>query len=118
MKKNHIPVFLWIIATIILSLILLYFEQTITVAIFLSANISTFFLYGIDKLQAQAKRRRVPEKTLHLTAFLGGSLGALIAMKFFRHKTQKLSFQLVLGLLILVQLLLIYKLTAPPPLLA
>lgn len=78
---------------------------------FVSVNVATFALYGLDKLLAAFESRRVPERTLHLAAFLFGSPGALAAMYVFRHKTRKTSFQLVLALLILLQvLILIYLL--------
>lgn len=72
---------------------------------FASINLATFVLYGLDKLLASFETRRIPERTLQLTAFLFGSPGALIAMWLFRHKTRKTSFQLVLALLVLVQAL-------------
>lgn len=70
---------------------------------FVAINAATFVLYGLDKLLAVAGTRRIPERTLQFAAFLLGSPGALIAMKAFRHKTNKTSFQLVLALLVLVQ---------------
>ncbi len=72
---------------------------------FVAVNLATFALYGLDKLLAAFQTRRVPERTLHLCAFLLGSPGALAAMQAFRHKTRKTSFQLVLALLVLVQVL-------------
>lgn len=54
----------------------------------------SFVLYGWDKRQAQNDGWRVPEKNLHLVSLLGGWPGALAGQKFFRHKTQKQSFQL------------------------
>lgn len=75
---------------------------------FIVINIATFFLYGLDKLLAVAQTRRVPERTLQLTAFLFGSPGALFAMNVFRHKTQKTSFQFILALLILLQVLSVF----------
>jgi uncharacterized membrane protein YsdA (DUF1294 family) len=98
----------WLIPTILLTLVAFYYLNNFWLSLLIATNITTFFLYGIDKLQAQAKRRRIAENTLHLTAFLGGSVGALFAMYFFRHKTNKLSFKILLGFLILVQMLIIW----------
>jgi len=72
-------------------------------------NLLTFLLFGVDKHRAQRngthlkQRRRVPESTLMLVALLGGSLGALIGMYTFRHKTQHLKFILLLPLILLIQ---------------
>ena len=76
--------------------------------LFLSLTISTFFLFGWDKLQAHFCGLRVPEKILYLATFLGGSLGALSGMYLFRHKTRKTSFQVVIAFLLLVQLALLF----------
>jgi len=59
-----------------------------------------FVTYGIDKRRARADGRRVPEKTLHLIAFLGGWPGALAGQQLFRHKTQKLAFRIVFWLVV------------------
>jgi uncharacterized membrane protein YsdA (DUF1294 family) len=55
----------------------------------------TFAAYGWDKRQAVAGGRRLPERTLHLLAFLGGWPGAWMGQRRFRHKTKKLSFLIV-----------------------
>lgn len=73
--------------------------------LFVAINVATFVLYGLDKLLAVTQSRRIPERTLQFTAFLAGSPGALLAMKVFRHKTSKTSFQFVLAILVLVQVL-------------
>lgn len=79
------------------------------IIIFLTAiNIISFFYIGIDKLKAQLVHRRVPEKILWLMALLGGSLGTLLGMRYFRHKTQKLSFQAVLAMILVAQVLIGY----------
>lgn len=71
--------------------------------ILIALNAATFVLFGLDKFFAGASATRIPEKILYLATFVGGSLGALAAMNFFRHKTRKLSFQLVMALLVLLQ---------------
>ena len=55
-------------------------------------NISAIVVYGWDKLSAKQGWQRVPEKILLLLALLGGSVGAMAAMTFFRHKTRHLKF--------------------------
>lgn len=57
------------------------------------ANAVSFALFGIDKSRSRARRRRIPERTLLLSALVSGSLGAWLGMTTFRHKTAKRSFQ-------------------------
>ena len=71
-------------------------------------NLITFFYFGVDKLKAQLSHRRVPEKTLWILALVGGTVGALAGMNFFRHKTKKNSFQIVIAFILLIQIALIY----------
>ena len=70
-------------------------------------NVATFFLYGYDKIAARRRRRRVPERALHLFALLGGTPFALLARRIFRHKTLKGRFRLVFWCVAVLQLLLI-----------
>ena len=70
----------------------------------LGLNLVTFIIYWFDKWMARANSWRVPELILWLLALLGGSVGALLAVELLRHKSKKLSFQLVLWLIILLQL--------------
>lgn len=53
-----------------------------------------FLFFGYDKWMAHGRGWRISERTLLLLALVGGSLGALVGMMFFRHKTRKASFQL------------------------
>lgn len=52
-------------------------------------NIWAFALMGFDKRRAKRKgARRIRERTLFLSALLGGGLGAFLGMWVFRHKTK------------------------------
>ena len=51
-------------------------------------NLLTFLVYGADKRRARRGKWRVPEKTLFLLPLLGGSIGALLGMRVFHHKTK------------------------------
>ena len=65
-------------------------------------NIITFFVYGIDKRRAKKHRWRIPEITLIMFAAIGGSLGALIGMSYWHHKTRKLKFVIGVPALLLL----------------
>ena len=54
----------------------------------IAINLVTFAVYGIDKRRARRGAWRVPEKALFLLPLLGGSIGALLGMRVFRHKTK------------------------------
>jgi uncharacterized membrane protein YsdA (DUF1294 family) len=68
-----------------------------------AANIAAFILCAFDKSAARGGSMRVPEKVLLVVAILGGSLGLLVAMNLFRHKTKKASFQLILIAILIIQ---------------
>lgn len=55
-------------------------------------NLIGMLLMYIDKRRAKYGRWRIPEKTLILIGLLGGSIGSMIGMYTFRHKTQKIKF--------------------------
>ena len=62
--------------------------MTQTIVYYLIAlNIVTFFVYGIDKWKAKHGSWRISEATLLLLAIIGGSIGALLGMKVWHHKT-------------------------------
>lgn len=67
-------------------------------------SLVSFIVYGVDKRLAGQERRRVPEKTLHLLALLGGWPGAIAGQRIFRHKTQKLAFRMVFWIGVLLHL--------------
>lgn len=59
----------------------------------------TFLVYGWDKWKSGHDGRRIPEKSLHLLAFLGGWPGAVAGQRWFRHKTVKPTFRAILTLI-------------------
>ena len=73
-------------------------------------NLITFFVFGLDKWKAKRKVkkesiRRVPEKTLFLLAAFGGSVGALLGMKVWHHKTLHKSFRFGIPAILAAQIL-------------
>ena len=72
-------------------------------------NLVTFLVFGLDKWKAKRKEkkdsvRRVPEKTLFLLSALGGSVGALLGMKVFHHKTLHKSFRFGIPAILVLQI--------------
>ena len=79
------------------------------VTYFLIINIIGFAMMGIDKWKAKHHAWRIPENTLFIVAIIGGSIGAIIGMYTFRHKTKHWYFVIGIPAIILVQAaLLIY----------
>lgn len=68
-------------------------------------NIIGFFIMLIDKKKAQKGKWRIPEKTLLLISLFGGSIGTLVGMYLFRHKTQKLRFVIGFPMILIFQVI-------------
>ena len=66
-------------------------------------NAVAFLLMLVDKIKAKKNRWRIPERTLFGSALLGGSIGALLGMYTFRHKTRHLSFTLGMPAILIAQ---------------
>lgn len=66
------------------------------IGIYLLASLVAVVLYRLDKAAARRDRRRIRESTLHLVAVMGGWPGALLARRWFRHKTRKQPFGVIL----------------------
>ncbi len=71
-------------------------------------NILTFLVYGIDKWKAKQGSWRISEATLLMLAVIGGTIGALLGMQVWRHKTMHLKFKYGLPLILLAQIALMY----------
>ena len=67
-------------------------------------NAAAFILMLADKRKAIKNRWRIPERTLILSAALGGSIGALLGMYTFRHKTKHLKFTLGIPAILIAQI--------------
>ena len=61
--------------------------------IILFINVVTFLVYGIDKWKAKQGSWRISEATLLILAVFGGSIGALLGMKVWHHKTMHKKFK-------------------------
>ncbi len=69
---------------------------------YLVISFITYIAFAVDKRAARRGNWRTPEQTLHLLSLLGGWPGALLGQHYLRHKSQKLSFRVVLWLTIVV----------------
>lgn len=67
-------------------------------------NAAAFVLMLADKRKARKNRWRIPERTLILSAAFGGSIGALLGMYTFRHKTKHLKFTLGIPAILIAQI--------------
>lgn len=72
-------------------------------------NIVEFIMMGLDKLFAIKHKNRIPEITLLTISLLGGSLGAILGMIGFRHKTKKWKFKILFPLFLIFHIILLIK---------
>jgi uncharacterized membrane protein YsdA (DUF1294 family) len=70
-------------------------------------NVVTFLIYGIDKWNAKQGSWRISEASLLILAVIGGSIGALLGMKIWHHKTMHKKFKYGLPLILIIQIILI-----------
>ena len=75
----------------------------ILLAYLLLVNAAGFLLMLVDKQKAKKGAWRIKERTLFLTAAVGGSIGSLLGMYTFRHKTKHLSFVLGMPAILIAQ---------------
>ncbi len=75
-------------------------------------NLLAFIMMYSDKRKAIKRVYRISEKTLFFVAIIGGSIGSILGMYLFRHKTKHRYFTIGMPLILIIQLLLgilIYK---------
>lgn len=87
---------------------LIQYLTPINISIYLLAiNLIGILIMLIDKRKAINGSWRIPEKTLLIVALLGGSIGTIIGMYWFRHKTKKLRFTLGFPIILITEIVLI-----------
>lgn len=74
-------------------------------AYLLAVNLALFGLMGIDKYKAKHDKWRIRESTLFVLAVIGGSVGGILGMRMFHHKTLHTEFRLGFPLILTVQVL-------------
>lgn len=77
-------------------------------------NLTGFAMMGIDKRKAIKKLWRIPESSLFVIALFGGSIGSIIGMRVFHHKTRHWYFVYGMPLILILQILLVVAVIRSP----
>jgi uncharacterized membrane protein YsdA (DUF1294 family) len=88
-----------------ISLLILYF---------VIINLISFIVMGLDKHKAQKRQWRIPESTLFVLALIGGSIGSILGMRIFHHKTRHWYFVYGMPAILIVQIILVLALVFSP----
>ena len=70
-------------------------------------NAAGFLLMLVDKFKAKRGLWRIPEATLMGVAAIGGSVGSLLGMYTFRHKTKHPKFTVGIPVILVLQIALV-----------
>lgn len=93
-KNLFLLALVWIgLITIFLAFFL---KLPVYVSYIIAINLLNFGCYAYDKRQAKKSGWRVPERSLHWLAVLGGAIGGIFGQVVFNHKTRKPTFHIVL----------------------
>ncbi len=79
--------------------------QTLILLYIVLINIIAFVMIFIDKIKAKKGKYRISEKSLFVSGILGGIIGMILGIKFFRHKVRKSGFLFVTFLIFMLNLL-------------
>lgn len=71
-------------------------------------NIVGFIIMGVDKKRAIRGAWRIPEASLFIVALLGGSIGSILGMQHFRHKTKHWYFKYGMPAILILQIVLVF----------
>lgn len=80
---------------------------TLLTVYFIIMNAVGFIIMGMDKRRAKKHAFRIPEATLFTIAVIGGSLGSIIGMYYFHHKTRHWYFVYGMPLILILQVALL-----------
>ena len=80
----------------------------------IAINIISFIVMGVDKRKAQKRAWRILESTLFVLAIIGGSIGSILGMHLFHHKTRHWYFLYGMPAILVVQILLVLALIFSP----
>ncbi|MBR2678874.1 MAG: DUF1294 domain-containing protein [Bacilli bacterium] len=68
-------------------------------------NIISFITMGWDKYKAIKNKWRISEYTLFSLCLMGGSIGILLGMIIFHHKTKKNSFRILVPIFLIINII-------------
>jgi uncharacterized membrane protein YsdA (DUF1294 family) len=85
---------------------MLFFERFL-LSYLLVVNTGALLLMWQDKRKARKGAYRIPEKTLFMLALAGGSAGAFLGMRLFRHKTRHTKFRVGFSLILVIHFLIV-----------
>lgn len=77
-------------------------------------NLTGFIMMGVDKRKAVKQAFRIPESTLFIIAAIGGSIGSIVGMYVFHHKTRHWQFVYGMPVILVLQLLILIALKLSP----
>ena len=80
----------------------------------LAVNLIGFAAMGLDKFKAKNHAWRIPESTLFFIAIIGGSIGSILGMRVFHHKTLHKKFTIGMPLILIIQIALVLVLIFDP----
>jgi len=97
---------LFLVVLLVVPVIAMYWLSSVlpwrlVAGLAVGVNILSLGFYWIDKRRAEAGQWRISEGSLHLLELLGGWPGAFLAQRLFRHKIEKVSYQIVFWLIVL-----------------
>lgn len=79
-----------------------------------AVNVVSLIMMGVDKRRAIKRAWRIPESTLFVLAIIGGSIGSIIGMHLFHHKTRHWYFLYGMPVILALQVILILALVFSP----
>lgn len=79
-----------------------------------AVNVVSLIVMGVDKRRAIKRAWRIPESTLFVLAIIGGSIGSIIGMHLFHHKTRHWYFLYGMPVILALQIMLILALVFAP----